>query len=410
MRPVNRLTDRTIRAAGPGIYGDGGNLWLRVQPSGARGWLFRYKIDRRAHNMGLGPYPDVTLAEARELAQQYRRLVRQGIDPIDRRRQERAQAKLTTGRTFREVADEYLVTNRKNWSNPKHAAQWRSTLEAYAFPVIGETPVADIGLPAILAILRPIWETRTETASRVRGRIEAVLDYAAVHGWRHGDNPARWRGFLDQVLPERSKVAPVQHHAALNWREAPAFWGDLAHLDGMAATALRWIMLTAARSGEARGATWAEIDLDHPAGPIWTVPAPRMKTKREHRVPLAPPAIEILNHMRPLMSGPSSPVFPGQRRGRPLSDASLAKVLDRLGRSDLTVHGMRSCFRDAIGETGVFEPELAEAALAHTLGNKVTQAYARGDLLARRRRLMIAWAAYLTGEADEIRKGGDMAG
>ncbi len=357
--------------------------------------MFRYRLDGTAHNMGLGPYPDVGLAEARALAGAARALLRKGIDPIEQRRRDRAAARLAAGRTFAEVAAEYIERNRAGWANAKHAAQWASTIKTYAAPQIGQLGVADITLRDVLAVLEPIWTTKPETASRVRGRIEAVLDYAGVQGWRTGDNPARWRGFLDQVLPDRAKVAPVVHHAALPWRDMPDFWRALEPLNGLAAVVLRWSILTAARSGEARGARWKEIDLTEKA---WIIPAARMKAKKEHRVPLVPAMLRILDYVRPLASTVDSLVFPGQKPRSPLSDAAVSKVLDRLGRSDVTVHGFRSTFRDWIGDHGTFAPDLAEAALAHTLGSKVNVAYQRGDLLDRRRQMMAAWAAFVTGE------------
>lgn len=399
MRDRNRLTDRSIRSAAPGFHGDGSNLWLRVQPSGSRGWVLRYRLAGKAHNMGLGPYPDVSLADARAVAAECRRLIREGIDPIANRRTARAAAKVAAGRTFREVAAEFIKTNRKRWSNPKHAAQWTSTLETYAYPAIGDLSVAEISLPEVLAVLRPIWETKTETASRVRGRVESVIDFATVHGWRTAPNPARWAGFLDQVLPERSKVAPVVHHAALPWRDIPDFWRALQSLKGPAAIALRWSILTACRSGEARGARWREIDLTEN---VWTIPAARMKAKKEHRVPLVPAMLQILAEVRPFAGTVDSLVFPGQKPRSPLSDAAVSKVLDRLGRSDVTVHGFRSTFREWAAEATSAPREIAEAALAHTNKDKVEAAYLRGDHFDRRRAMMAAWCAYATGEPQEF--------
>jgi integrase len=369
--------------------------------------VLRYRLAGKAHNMGLGPYPDVGLAEARALAGAARGLLRKGIDPIEQRRRDRAAARLAAGRTFAEVAAEYIERNRAGWANAKHAAQWASTIETYAAPQIGRLGVADIALRDVLAVLEPIWTTKPETASRVRGRIEAVLDYAGVQGWRTGDNPARWRGFLDQLLPDRAKVAPVVHHAALPWREMPDFWRALQLLKGPAAIALRWSILTACRSGEARGARWNEIDMQ---AAVWTIPAARMKAKKEHRVPLVPAMLQILADVRPFAGTVDSLVFPGQKSRAPLSDAAVSKVLDRLGRSDITVHGFRSTFRDWIGDHGTFAPDLAEAALAHTLGSKVATAYQRGDLLERRRKMMAAWCAYVTGEPQEIGEVPPMAG
>lgn len=393
MAEGGKLTDRAVRAAKQGFYGDGLGLWLVVSPTGMKSWAFRYKINKRAHMMGLGSYLDVSLAEAREMAREARKLAKRGTDPIQHRRTAREAAKAAVGRSFRDIAGEYVESHRTAWSNPKHAAQWTATLVAYAYPVIGSMPVAEIGLSELLRVLTPIWKTKSETASRVRGRIEAVLDYATVHGWRHGENPARWKGYLAEVLPPKSKVAPVKHHAALAWLGAPAFWSDVSGLRGIAAICLRFVMLTAARSGEARGAIWTEINFDQR---VWTIPRSRMKAKREHRVPLAEAALQLLEEVRPLAKKSDSLIFPGGRPDKALSDAALAKVLGRVNYSDLTVHGLRSCFRDWVAEATAFQPELAEAALAHTVRNKVEAAYQRGDMLERRREVMDAWATYCT--------------
>ncbi|MEQ9335141.1 integrase arm-type DNA-binding domain-containing protein [Thalassobaculum sp.] len=371
------LTARKVETAGPGKYVDGRGLMLVVKDTGARSWVLRYQHDGRRRDVGLGPWPEVTLAAAREKTIEIRRLVREGGDPVASKRR----AKATR---FRDAADELIASKREGWRNAKHAAQWTATLETYAHPKIGNTDVRAVGVDDVLAVLKPIWSEKPETASRVRQRIEAVLDYAAAKGLRDGDNPARWRGHLDHLLPRPSKVKAVEHHAAVDWREIGAFMTALAGREGIAARALAFAILTAARSGEVRGMRWSEIDLD--AG-IWTVPAARMKAEKEHRVPLTPQALALLGEK----GEPGDLVFPGERKGKPLSDMSLTAVLRRMGRSE-TVHGFRSTFRDWAGEASSFPREVIEAALAHRLKDKAEAAYARGDLFGKRRDLMEAWA------------------
>jgi len=381
---------RIEKATKPGRYPAGGNLYLVVRSPRAKSWQFRYMRGGRRRDIGLGPVRAVTLAEAREKAAELKRVLHQGGDPLATVRAERRQA--TGGVTFREAAERYIEAHRAGWRNAKHAAQWPSTLTTYAYPVFGDVDVAEIETDHVLRALQPIWQAKPETAQRVRQRIEAVIDFARARGWREGDNSARWRGHLALMFPARSKVARVEHHAAVPWKELPALWRDLDHLDGMAALALRFVVLTAARSGEVRGARWSEIDMGEA---IWTVPAERIKAGREHRVPLSPAALAVLDQVRPLAAGDDDLVFPGARAGRPLSDVAVAKVLRRLGRDGATVHGFRSAFRDWAAERTSFAGDVAEAALAHVVGNKVEAAYRRGDLFAKRRALMVAWAQYL---------------
>jgi integrase len=380
-----KLTDRTVKTAGPGRYGDGTvkGLMLVVRDNGSRAWVLRYQIGGRRRDMGLGPYPEVGLADAREKALEARRLIkRDGKDPIA----ERGRAKL---KTFKEAAKALIESKRPGWRNAKHAAQWSSTLETYAYPKLGALDVQAMDTDAVLDVLRPIWTTKTETASRVRQRIEAVLDYATAIRARTGDNPARWRGHLDHLLPRPSKVRAVKHHAALDWRQAPTFMAKLSKRQGIDARALAFTILTAARSGEVRGMRWGELDLDDA---VWTVPPNRIKAGREHRVPLQPAAIALLGNPR----GPHELVFPSPiKKGKPLSDATLAAVLERMKHGDVTVHGFRSTFRDWAGETTAHAREVVEAALAHRLKDKAEAAYARGDLFQKRRRLMQDWADYL---------------
>ena len=367
-----------------GRHGDGlvRGLYLVVAPTGARSWALRYQRHGRRRDMGLGPYPAVGIALARERALAARRTLALGDDPLAARARER-------GLTFKAAAEALIKAKRPGWRNAKHAAQWSTTLAGYAYPTLGERDVRRIETSDVLAVLRPIWACKPETASRVRQRIEAVLDYATAIGARPGDNPARWRGHLDHLLPRPNKMRPVRHHVALDWRDAPAFMAELRQREGVAAKALAFAILTAARSGEVRGATWAEIDDD---AALWIVPAGRMKAGREHRVPLTPAARELLGER----GQPDDLLFPSPNDPRrPLSDAALVAVLRRMGRAELTAHGFRSTFRDWAGEATAHPREVIEAALAHRLKDKAEAAYARGDLLAKRAALMRDWASYL---------------
>jgi len=392
-RTIGKLTPAKVKnARKPGLYGDGGGLYLNVGPTGGKSWIFRYMLDGKAHAMGLGALHTIGLADARERAAAERKNRLDGIDPLGARVAKRQARRLATASavTFKACAGKYIVAHRAGWRNAKHAAQWESTLTAYAYPVIGALAVAAIDTGHVTRILEPIWKEKAETAGRVRGRIEAVLDYAKVHGWRTGENPARWKGHLDQALPARAKVSKVEHHAALPWGEIGAFMVELDKQDGMAALVLRFAILTAARTGEAIGARWSEIDMQ---AAVWTIPPERIKAGKEHRVPLSDDALAVLGEAAKLrQDGPDAPVFPAARSGKPLSNMALLMLLRRMGRDDLTAHGFRSSFRDWAAETG-WPDDLAEAALAHTLG-KVQAAYQRGDLLERRRRLMAAWATF----------------
>lgn len=343
--------------------------------------------------MGLGGYPDVTLAQAREQARQARNLVSEGKDPILLR--EQAQSALLAERakalTFEEAARRFIEAKAPEWTNGKHSAQWTSTLEAYAFPEFGKVLVRDVGQDHVLRALEAIWITKTETASRVRGRIEAVLDWARARGLRDGENPARWRGHLDKLLPKPGKVAKVQHHPAMLATEVPSFYEQLRHKQGQSAAALRLLILTAVRSGELRGATWAEFDLD---ARVWTIPASRMKAKKTHRVPLSDAAVALLREQTKLEG--CNLVFPG-KQGRPLSDMALTAVM-RAFELDAVPHGFRSTFRDWVSDHTTFPGELAEQALAHAISSKVEAAYRRGEQLEKRRELMQAWSDVVTGQ------------
>ncbi len=375
----------------PARYGDGDGLWFQVRGPTQRSWVFRWKTAGKDHWMGLGPYPEVGLSEARDAARECRRLLRQGKDPSAERRASRAAARPPQAVTFAQVADRYLAAHEDSWKNPKHRQQWRNTLDTYAMPKLGPKPVASIETGDVTAVLQPMWSSKTETASRVRGRIEAVLDYAKVQGWRQGENPARWKGHLDHLLPAPGRVARREHHAALPYIEVGQFMAALATQKAGAALAMRFLILTAARTGEVIGATWREIDRGNA---IWTIPAERMKAGKEHRVPLSDAALAVLDAVEAGNSGPDAPLFVGQKEGKPLSSMALLMHLRRMGRGDLTAHGFRSTFRDWALEATDHPREIAEMALAHTVGNAVELAYRRGDALEKRRKLMADWAEF----------------
>lgn len=390
-RGVNRLTAvQVTRMRGAGRYADGGGLYLQIGPIGGKAWLFRFMRNGRAREMGLGPFPLVTLSEARVAAAEARKLLLAGTDPIEERKARRDRARLENARalTFKQCADAYITAHAPGWRNAKHADQWRNTLATYAYPVFGDLFVQSVDTALVLKALEPIWTAKTETASRVRGRIEAVLDWATARKYRHGENPARWRGHLDKLLPAKSKVQKVVHHPALPYDAVGAFMVELRKRDGTAARALEFAILTAARTNEVLKARWEEIDL---AAKVWTVPAERMKAGREHRVPLSEAAIAVLEAVK--VDG-ADLVFPGAKPGKPLSNMALLKLLDRMGRSDLTAHGFRSTFRDWAADRTTFPREVAESALAHVVSDKVEAAYRRGDLFEKRRKLMDAWATY----------------
>jgi integrase len=396
-RAIGRLTALKVeKTKEPGMYADGGGLYLRVTPEGARNWVLRYMLDRRPRWMGLGPLALYGLQEARAKALDARRKRHEGIDPIEARRAERARQRLDAAKaiTFGEVAASYIASHKAGWRNGKHVAQWEATLSTHAAPLM-PLPVQLIDTALVLKVLEPIWTTRPETASRLRGRIENVLDFAKVRDFRGGENPARWRGHLDKLLPARSRVCEVKHHSALPYAELPAFLARLREQEGVAARALEFTILTAARTGESMGATWGEINWGEK---LWTIAGTRMKGGREHRVPLCDRALTILREMKPaddIANAAEQFVFAGAKSGRPLSNMAFLMLLRRMGRADLTAHGSRSSFRDWAAERTNFPSEVAEMALSHVVGNKVEAAYRRGDLFDKRRRLMGAWAEYL---------------
>ncbi len=400
----NELTAVAVKHARPGRYGDGGGLFLLVKDTGRRSWLFRYKAGARVRDMGLGSAAGaghVTLAEAREKAAAALKVVRSGGDPLTERAEKAAQALAAVEAckvarlTFKAVAAVYIAANEAGWRSLKHRAQWTSTLTTYAYPHMGDLPVAEVSTAHVMAVLQPIWHGKPETASRLRGRIETVLDYARAREWRTGENPARWRGHVANMLPSREKVARVQHHAALPWRSAGAFMADLRNREAMAARALEFTILTAARTGEVIGARWLEVDLQ--TG-VWTVPAGRMKAGREHRVPLSAAAKAVVSELAKLQPNVythgEAYIFQGARSGQHLSQMAMLMLLRRMGRGDLTAHGFRSTFRDWCAEATDYPHEMAEIALAHTVADKVEAAYRRGDMIEKRRGLMDDWAAF----------------
>jgi integrase len=406
-RVVGKLTTiRVQQAKRRGLYGDGGGLFLQVSKGGTKSWVFRFKEDGRLHVMGLGPIHTISLAEARERARECRKLRLDGVDPIEHRRAKRTATKLDAAKTmtFKECAEAYIAAHRAGWRSEKHATQWANTLETYAYRHFGNLPVQAIDLGLVMKAIEPVWKQKPETASRVRGRIESILDWATVREYRRGDNPARWRGHLESLLPKKSKVRRVEHHAALPYPELGVFMAELRQQEGVAARALELAILTATRTGEVLGAKWGEINI---AERLWTIPAERMKAGKEHRVPLSDAAMAILEHMKAVRSS-GDYVFPGRLRGRALSNMSMLVIIRRMGRGGLTTHGFRSSFRDWAAERTAFPAEVAEMALAHTVADAVERAYRRGDLFEKRRQLAEAWAAFcaaapIAGEVVPIR-------
>jgi integrase len=392
---------RVLTEARPGLHGDGGGLYLQVAPTGSKSWILRYQLRGRRRDMGLGAAGLFSLADAREKAVAARRLVAEGIDPIaDRKAREAARlaaedAAEKASKTFRQCAEGYIAAQRAGWRNPKHAAQWASTLETYAYPVLGDMPMASIDPSHIKKVLAPIWETKTETASRLRGRIEAIFDSAKAETIVTGDNPAAWQGNVKHFFPAKGKVKKVEHHAALPYADLPAFWPKLQGQDGMGARALELAILTATRSGEVLGARWEEIDLD---GATWTVPGDRMKAGLEHRIPLSGPALALLRRLAAIRTGDL--VLPGQGGDRPLSNMTMTACLRRM-KAGVTAHGFRSSFRTWASEISIYPSDVAEAALAHSKG-KLTASYQRGDLFEKRRELMAAWASYVEGRGADV--------
>ncbi len=389
-RETKRLTARTVATlTTPGRHADGGNLYLSISANGGRRWIFLYRWAGKQLEMGLGSARDVSLARARELADVARAQLAEGINPLEARRAEQAVIP-----TFGAFADELVETLRSGFKNEKHRWQWKHTLEVYGAP-LRSLQIDRVSTEDVLGVLQPLWQTKQETASRLRGRIERVLDAAKAKGLRSGENPARWRGHLDALLPKRQKLQRG-HHAAMPYAEVPAFVAELQQRRATAALALEFAILTAARTAEVLGATWREIDRE---AKVWTIPAARMKMGKEHRVPLTDRALAILAAAEE-ERGEGDYLFPSPRKGKPFSDMAMAMLLKiRMNRPHLTVHGFRSSFRDWAGEETSFPREIAEAALAHTVGDATERAYRRADALEKRRKLMEAWAKYVTGGA-----------
>ena len=409
-RPTARLKAVTVeRRKKPGLLSDGGGLYLRVGPNGAKSWIFRYRRregERRGklRDMGLGALHTLKLAGAREEAERCRRLLLQGIDPVEARHSDRAKARIAAASAipFRRCGENYIASHRTAWRNAKHAAQWESTLAAYAYPVLGDLPAQAVDTALVLKVLEPIWTAKPQTASRLRGRIESILDWARVRSYRDGENPARWRGHLDHLLtrPSRAQRAKREatgrgeHLAAMLYERVPAFMVDLRSRETVSARALEFTILTAKRTAEVTGARWPEINL---AEKVWTIPAGRMKGEREHRVPLSGAAIAVLEAIKVTRGVDQRGfVFAGRKPGRGLSSATMWKLLqqDMSYGKTATPHGFRSSFRDWVAERTNFPNEVAEMALAHVVSDKVEAAYRRGDLFQKRRQLADAWATF----------------
>jgi len=390
---MGKLTAKEVESLRmPGRKGDGDGLWFQVQGQTQRSWLLRYMRSGKAREMGLGAYPAVSLAQARAKAAEARALLAKGIDPIAERKGDTT-ASQPAGMTFRQAADAFIAKESPSWRNAKHAAQWSSTLKTYAFPTLGALPARQITVADVVNVLTPIWTTKPETASRLRGRIEAALSYAAtLEGWSDRRNAASWQGNLQNLLAKRSVLGGVDHHPALPWRDLPAFMVELRGKGGIGAQALEFTILTASRSGTVFIATWGEVDT---ATMTWTVPDTHMKAGKEHKVPLSAAALAVLDAMRPHRDTEHGDfIFPGDRLGRPMSNMTMTAVLRRMGRTNVSVHGFRSTFADWRADATDHAQDIQQAALAHTLGDKTMIAYQRGTMFEKRRVLMDEWAAY----------------
>ena len=392
---IQRLSALAVqRASKPGLYADGAGLYLRVSRNGSKSWAFRFMLKGTAREMGLGGLTKVSIADARKRAIDARRLLGEGHDPLalrqDEIKQRAAEQRVAAARSmsFDKCAEAYISAHEAAWRNDKHRQQWRNTFSTYVSPVFGSVSVQDVDTDLVMKVVEPLWSVKTETARRVRGRIEVILDWARVRGYRSGENPARWRGQLDHLLPARSKVRAVKHHAALPYTEIDAFLRDLRQLEGAGAAALEFLILTVGRTSEVIYARWPEINLKDK---VWIVPAARMKSRREHRVPLSSGAIAVLKRIK---GSSDEYVFPGRSPGAPLSNMALLMTLGRMNCANITAHGFRSTFRDWAAERTNFSSEVVEMALAHVIEDKTEAAYRRGDLFEKRRRLMDAWAEY----------------
>lgn len=396
------LSKQVEKETKPGYHFDGAGLYLQVSQGGSKSWILRYVLDGKAREMGLGSLVTFSLADARMRATEQRKLIADGIDPIEAKRSSLLEKRLASANTitFDKAADAFIAANESGWRSDKHGEQWRNTLKTYASPVIGDLPVSAVNTAMVLKILQPIWATKTETATRIRGRVEKVLDWAKVQGYRSGDNPAAWKGHLSEALPKPSKVAATGHHAALPWSEMGPFMKTLRAMPGTGSLAMQLIILTATRTSEVIESKWSEFDLE--AG-LWVIPKERMKGFREHRVPLSKQAVAVLAQVK-WDNKASEFVFPGAKLDRPISNMTCLAALKRMGRSDLTVHGFRSTFRDWAAESTAYPRDVCEMALAHAIEDKSEAAYRRGDLLEKRLRLMTEWADF----CDTVRGNGEV--
>tara|TARA_R110001592_G_scaffold302026_1_gene573778 strand:- start:4632 stop:5840 length:1209 start_codon:yes stop_codon:yes gene_type:complete len=397
---MGTLTAKTVekhtKAGTPGMYLDGDGLYLRVKSAAGSSWIYRYRFNKKLRDMGLGSYPEVSLAEARALAADARKMAKTGTDPLDARKKHTEQAEAALLKetamaiTFESIAFDYIEAQTPGWKNAKHASQWRNTLQSYAFPHIGQLPPNEVTTAHVIEILKPIWTDIPETASRVRNRVELILDAAKARGLREGENPARWRGHLDKLFPKRSKVSKVKHHPALPWQKASDFMVSLSKFDSLSHRALEMTILTCCRTSEVLEATWDEIDLKRG---VWSIPAERMKAGKAHRVPITGKFREMLLALPQIHGNPY--LFPGQKPGKPLSNMSMLMVLRRMKYEHITVHGFRSTFRDWAAENTSHPRDVCEQVLAHSLESAVESAYRRGDMFEKRQRLMQDWSDYL---------------
>jgi integrase len=398
-RSINRLSARSVASKNKrGRYADGGGLYLQVSDNEAKSWLFRFMLNGKSRQMGLGSLHTISLSEARDEALLCRKQLRDNVDPIEARKLKRGQVQLDAAAvmTFKACAEKYISSHSAAWKSVKHTSQWQRTLVTYVYPVFGDLPVQFVDTGMVTKVIEPIWVTKTETASRIRGRIESILDWATARKYRTGENPARWKGHLDNLLPMRSKVQKIKHHAALPYPEIGKFMVSLRQKDAVSASGLEFLILTAARTGEVMGATWDEIDFDNS---MWAIPSERMKNGKGHRVPLSTAAIEVLRKMK--KNAESKFVFPGSKNNKPLSNMAFLQLLKRMGRHDLTAHGFRSTFRDWVAERTNYPNEVAEMALAHTVGDKVEAAYRRGDMFDKRRNLSEDWCGFCAKVPDD---------
>ncbi|MCO7244681.1 integrase arm-type DNA-binding domain-containing protein [Halomonas sp. Mc5H-6] len=396
---MGKLTSKTVQKLAKegkkGSTGDGQGLYLQITAGGSVSWIYRFKLQGKQRYMGLGSHPGVSLSEARELAADNRKMVKQGIDPLEARLKEEKEAQKEAV-TFTSCAARFIKAHRRSWRNAKHARQWVSTLKTYVRPKIGGKPIEDISTQDVLEVLKPIWANKNETAKRVQGRVENILDYAAAHGYRDPVNPARWRGHLDKLLAKPSRIQKVNHHPAMPYDDVADFMASVQQYSSMSSKALLFLILTATRTSEVLNAEWNEIDL---ANATWAIPADRMKTNREHRVPLSKQALSLLSNLHHVKG--STYVFPGMKHARPLSNMALLQFMRGMGygpsgeKGNYVPHGFRSSFRDWTGEVTSYPRDVAEMALAHTIENKVEAAYRRGDLFEKRRSMMQDWADFI---------------